>query len=923
MSNLDINLNSDLIRFHDGKGLVAARLRGHDPAEALNLNHSATSKGNSVRVEQVASLLDESALEASLVSKLAASRVPQGIISLQENQVQNVQLLEAVEVAPLQQSACCHPSESSRLHKSNTSSESVSGNRFHFPLKQMFHNVTRRIVPVSGAANGRGHAKRLPGFRIPTFMSLRLNVTKPQLEMSHNVLDAFFASQTVEYQTQSSDTEGFTNAITDFVEVTISCPLPKTASKQLCVTSTSETILTDKTELAETLSSGMESVPSMILPVLQNQKSENEGLTSQEIEMECTGSTGVDPTLLRRGDNKKENSVSHRMMSSKEVTFEGLILDSENEAFPDMGNCLAPVDRYRSSSMKALLVEVPGREETGETIAVGEDEGSQPPSNIPDLCSESPRTRLEKTILESSQVSPHSELREDSKTDKEQFAGIVRVATDRSLEVSDSGDVFDTDADDVLLRIMAELHSGDCEGNSSEGSNPDQGLSIENQSACESVTACLEAPGLRNHPDTHSIVDSDSHGFMKSRATQVGYGILNRNSSYSSNKSTDDSAKKVLRGDSWKRPFVKCAPPINPKTTNPERTPSDSVARHHTTKTGCFLMRSKEVENSNMILLELNEQFSLKQCEFDGSANSSDGSSGSEHGEASALDNEDLEGDAMPLLLPHHHQEGHCSSNQRPQHAVKGLAKGLHEVFQDAPSVDGSEIFMSKPPRSPQEDHLSALPTPSNSAEEKKDDSECGIGLALESEQSFSKMSDRGIESLSQQFFYDEEFTWGFLHEMMTSGLTLLQMQPPESLNSKGWAERTVNMVIEPGTGGDDSPRIQWSSIEIGRINHVTTTSVNLFGIRSIEMIGIRDPSPFFSIVTSDWNVHKFQAGTPDDRDVFVNGLRNVISWFCYHLVTGDCAASLMLLHDENSRDTDALLASSYGMSRITHELLD
>jgi len=75
--------------------------------------------------------------------------------------------------------------------------------------------------------------------------------------------------------------------------------------------------------------------------------------------------------------------------------------------------------------------------------------------------------------------------------------------------------------------------------------------------------------------------------------------------------------------------------------------------------------------------------------------------------------------------------------------------------------------------------------------------------------------------------YYNEEFTLEFLHVMMTDGVHVLHLQPPGSPNnhSTDWNGRTVNMVIEPGTTGDDydvQPKLEWTTIAGGQTYDVS-----------------------------------------------------------------------------------------------------
>jgi hypothetical protein len=94
---------------------------------------------------------------------------------------------------------------------------------------------------------------------------------------------------------------------------------------------------------------------------------------------------------------------------------------------------------------------------------------------------------------------------------------------------------------------------------------------------------------------------------------------------------------------------------------------------------------------------------------------------------------------------------------------------------------------------------------------------------------------------------YNEEVTMEFLHLMMTTGITVLHMQPPQTpLNpALDWKGQSVVMIVEPGGGGgsvigggeDGSwvPRLEWTTVAGGQHFEVSTSGLSILEILSIR----------------------------------------------------------------------------------------
>jgi hypothetical protein len=213
---------------------------------------------------------------------------------------------------------------------------------------------------------------------------------------------------------------------------------------------------------------------------------------------------------------------------------------------------------------------------------------------------------------------------------------------------------------------------------------------------------------------------------------------------------------------------------------------------------------------------------------------------------------------------------------------------------------------------------------------------------------------------------YNEEVTLEFLHLMMTTGITVLLMQPPQTpLNpTMDWKGQSVVVIVEPGGGGgsvigggsDSSwvPRLEWTTVAGGRHFEVSTNGLNLLEILSIrsrededeeeeglfdeddetypstdddrrygrrrsrrtavsehgsmasttidDEAPVADFSSFFTITSTSGDVHVFEAASVYDRNRIIQGLRNVIAWLSYATVMGDTTASSILFSEPAHR---------------------
>jgi len=108
-------------------------------------------------------------------------------------------------------------------------------------------------------------------------------------------------------------------------------------------------------------------------------------------------------------------------------------------------------------------------------------------------------------------------------------------------------------------------------------------------------------------------------------------------------------------------------------------------------------------------------------------------------------------------------------------------------------------------------------------------------------------------------------------------------------------------------------------------------TSVSLLGINSIgtSLNLNEDDTPFFTITTEEGDVHAFESPTLSERNYIVNGVKNVVAWLSYHLVTGNMATGTELVSDldeergESNGELPSLKTPVQAMNDLSHSFLD
>lgn len=196
--------------------------------------------------------------------------------------------------------------------------------------------------------------------------------------------------------------------------------------------------------------------------------------------------------------------------------------------------------------------------------------------------------------------------------------------------------------------------------------------------------------------------------------------------------------------------------------------------------------------------------------------------------------------------------------------------------------------------------------------------------------------------------YFNEDFARRFVNRMLTNGMSLLYLQPPQTTSnpSDDWKGRTVVMKIVPGSTGTQEaiqPKLQWTtmpggtvtksymtSIPILRIYSVLTANQNLVPVDSTTADLDDNDLCFVSITSASGKVFLFEANSVRERDEIANGLRNVIARLTFHLVAGDQKASTELYNDDRAiqeetepGDLPALASPRLNMNRMTHLLLE
>lgn len=144
-------------------------------------------------------------------------------------------------------------------------------------------------------------------------------------------------------------------------------------------------------------------------------------------------------------------------------------------------------------------------------------------------------------------------------------------------------------------------------------------------------------------------------------------------------------------------------------------------------------------------------------------------------------------------------------------------------------------------------------------------------------------------------------------------------------------SSRVVNLTIKPGLARGSrllEPKLCWQDLQNKR---GPVTAISLLGIHSIQttLDPDEDNNPFFTVTTNDGDVHAFESPTLSERNYIVHGIKNVVAWLSYHLVTGNMATGTKLTSDfdeergESIGELPSLKTPVQAMNEMSHAFLD
>jgi len=159
-------------------------------------------------------------------------------------------------------------------------------------------------------------------------------------------------------------------------------------------------------------------------------------------------------------------------------------------------------------------------------------------------------------------------------------------------------------------------------------------------------------------------------------------------------------------------------------------------------------------------------------------------------------------------------------------------------------------------------------------------------------------------------------------------GILLTYIKVPE--NDQPLTSEVVYLTIKPGLAQGSrllEPNLRWTNLNdsLGE-----GTCVSLLGIHSIRtsLNPDDDENPFFTITTKTGDVHVFESPTISERNHIVHGIKNVVAWLSYHLITGNMATGTVLVSDLDEQRGEAmgelpsLKTPVQAMNELSHDFL-
>lgn len=140
-----------------------------------------------------------------------------------------------------------------------------------------------------------------------------------------------------------------------------------------------------------------------------------------------------------------------------------------------------------------------------------------------------------------------------------------------------------------------------------------------------------------------------------------------------------------------------------------------------------------------------------------------------------------------------------------------------------------------------------------------------------------------------------------------------------------------VNLTIKPGLARGSrllEPELCWKDL---RKPMDEGMQISLLGIDSIttSLNPDDDDNPFFTITTNKGQVHAFESPTLSERNYVVHGIRNVVAWLSYHLISGNMTAGTEIVSNldeqrgESVGELPSLKTPVQAMSELSHAFLD
>jgi hypothetical protein len=175
-------------------------------------------------------------------------------------------------------------------------------------------------------------------------------------------------------------------------------------------------------------------------------------------------------------------------------------------------------------------------------------------------------------------------------------------------------------------------------------------------------------------------------------------------------------------------------------------------------------------------------------------------------------------------------------------------------------------------------------------------------------------------------------------------GYALVYHQPIS--DGEDWVGRSVTLVLRPGICNDQEivqPKLEFATMGGGKRNEVETRSVGLLDIHSIatspnaeEMRDDMEDNDnneeadddddelqcFFTMTTTDGEVHVLEVITPDESRRLVVGIKNLSARLSSQLIAGDPRA-LADFYDNQREPLEIRFSPDEAMVRLSHSFLD